>query len=216
MATSLFSYLKDATGFESLLPFLACYGAENVKKRVQNLYHSFKKLLSPLSPPPASPFPPPQLPTAAVTSSDPAHGTSVETAPAQGQTLHPSVLPPVLTDNQDPSADLSSLISSSHTMTSKEAIVTQASASQPPIVSAGTLTVKVINLLEKFSKHYFLHKNIAKADQVEKLLFCFESAVQQVWIAAKKAEFRKLGFEEFMAALHTKWLRDGWEYMLGI
>ncbi|KAG6860953.1 hypothetical protein C0995_005617 [Termitomyces sp. Mi166 len=193
-------------------------------------------LLSPLLLPPALLSPPPQLPTAAATSLDPACGTSAETALAQGQTLHPSVLPFVPTENQDPPAgppaspspsttsstsfnfvpDLSPLISSPHTMTSKEAVMTQASASQPSIISAGTLTVKAINLLEKFSKHYFLHKNIAKVDQVEKLLFCFEGMAQQAWIAAKEAEFRKLGFKEFMAALHAKWLRDRWEYMLEI
>ncbi|KAG6901732.1 hypothetical protein C0995_008620 [Termitomyces sp. Mi166 len=190
---------------------------------------------SPLSLPPALPSPLPQLPTAAATSSDPAHSGSAETAPAQGQTLHPSVLPPVLMENQDPPAgppalpspstmsltssdfvpDSSSLISSPCTMTSKEAVMTQASASQPPVIFAGTLTVEAINLLEKFSKHYFLHKNIVKVDQVEKLLFYFEGVAQQAWIAAKEAEFRKLGFEEFMAILHAKWLRDRW-YMLGI
>ncbi|KAG5335770.1 hypothetical protein J132_09045 [Termitomyces sp. J132] len=44
-ATSFLSCLNDATGFETLLPFLALYSAENVKKRVQNLCHSFEKIL---------------------------------------------------------------------------------------------------------------------------------------------------------------------------
>ncbi|KAG6901633.1 hypothetical protein C0995_009734, partial [Termitomyces sp. Mi166 len=137
---------------------------------------------SPLSPPPALPSPLPQPSTTATMSSDSVCSASAETAPAQGQTLHPSVLPPVPMENQDPPSsppallspstmsltssnfvpDLFSLISSPCTMTSKEAVMIQASTSQLPIVSACTLTVKVINLLEKFSKHYFFAQEHCK------------------------------------------------------
>ncbi|KAG5350376.1 hypothetical protein C0989_011299 [Termitomyces sp. Mn162] len=44
-ATSFFSCLKVATGFKSLLPYLARYSVENVEKRVRNLSHSLKDLL---------------------------------------------------------------------------------------------------------------------------------------------------------------------------
>ncbi|KNZ75740.1 hypothetical protein J132_01991 [Termitomyces sp. J132] len=44
-ATSFFSCLKVATGFKTLLPYLARYSAENVEKRVRNLSHSLKDLL---------------------------------------------------------------------------------------------------------------------------------------------------------------------------
>ncbi|KAG5337484.1 hypothetical protein J132_07718 [Termitomyces sp. J132] len=44
-ATSFLSCLKDATGFEALLPFLALYSAENVEKRIRNLFYSLEEIL---------------------------------------------------------------------------------------------------------------------------------------------------------------------------
>ncbi|KAH0590045.1 hypothetical protein J132_02005 [Termitomyces sp. J132] len=44
IATSFLSCLKDATGFETLLPFLARHSADNVEKRVRNLSQSFQQI----------------------------------------------------------------------------------------------------------------------------------------------------------------------------
>ncbi|KAG6871356.1 hypothetical protein C0995_005668 [Termitomyces sp. Mi166 len=124
--------------------------------------------------PPPSSIAPSLAPSLHPTSSDLAHSLLLQTSPAQGSSLQSVFMPPVLATNLSTSASPSALLSPSSTS------------------------------MDSFDINYFFHKNIAKDDQVKKLLFCFEGVAQQVWIAAKEVEFRNLTFEEFMAALHVK------------
>ncbi|RDB19148.1 hypothetical protein Hypma_014228 [Hypsizygus marmoreus] len=93
----------------------------------------------------------------------------------------------------------------------KDAIASQLSQNQPPTFSDGLVTPAILDDFDWYCQRYFRAKDIAAADQVGKILYCLESPRMRSWVKENEAVLSALTFPQFIARMHVKWLKPGWE-----
>ena len=91
------------------------------------------------------------------------------------------------------------------------ASVLQTSTSQPPLLSAGSITVVNLRRFDYACKRFFAYKEIAPEDQVGHIIYSFESEFMQSWIESDSARLISLSFQDFMLEVKRKWLPSDWE-----
>jgi hypothetical protein len=91
------------------------------------------------------------------------------------------------------------------------ATVLQSSTSQPPLLSAGSITVSNLRKFDYGCKCFFTYKEIPTEDQVTCIIYSFESEFMQSWIESDSARLISLSFSEFMLEIKCKWLPSDWE-----
>ncbi|KAG6825250.1 hypothetical protein H0H92_004293, partial [Tricholoma furcatifolium] len=97
------------------------------------------------------------------------------------------------------------------------ATVTLPVPAYPPVVSAGKITVETLRDFEMLCLRYFRNKNIAEAEQVQRVLSCFEGEQANTWAREREAEFTAPGFTfaNFLAALRLEYISDDIIYDYG-
>ncbi|KAJ6616758.1 hypothetical protein B0H10DRAFT_2219251 [Mycena sp. CBHHK59/15] len=82
-----------------------------------------------------------------------------------------------------------------------------------PTLTAGELTLLVIDQFRFHCKAYFSHKGTVPASQVASILCCFRDVHVVNWLRdpAEKALVVVMTFDAFLAELRTKFLRKDWE-----
>ena len=91
------------------------------------------------------------------------------------------------------------------------ASVLQTSTSQPPLLSAGSITVSNLRKFDYACKRFFAYKEIPPEDQVGRIIYSFESEFMQSWIESDSDCLVALTFAEFMLEVKRKWLPSDWE-----
>jgi hypothetical protein len=91
------------------------------------------------------------------------------------------------------------------------ATVLQSSTSQPPLLSASSITVLNLCKFDYGCKCFFTYKEIPAEDQVARIIYSFESEFMQSWIESDSARLISLSFLEFMLKIKHKWLPSDWE-----
>lgn len=89
--------------------------------------------------------------------------------------------------------------------------VLQSSTSQPPLLSAGSITITNLCKFDYGCKHFFTYKEIPENEQVGRIIYLFESEFMQSWIESDSAHLTSLSFTEFMLEIKHKWLPSDWE-----
>ncbi|KAG6827027.1 hypothetical protein H0H92_013509 [Tricholoma furcatifolium] len=87
----------------------------------------------------------------------------------------------------------------------------------PPIVSAGKITVETLRDFEMLCLRFFRNKNVEEADQVKRILSCFEGETANAWALDHEVEFSAPGFTftNFLAALRLEFISDDIIYDYG-
>jgi hypothetical protein len=91
------------------------------------------------------------------------------------------------------------------------ATILHSSASQPPLLSAGSITVTNLRKFDYGCKRFFAYKEIPANEQVGRIIYSFESEFMQSWIEADSARLTGLSFGDFMLEIKRKWLPSDWE-----
>ncbi|KAF8236977.1 hypothetical protein L208DRAFT_1250070, partial [Tricholoma matsutake] len=91
------------------------------------------------------------------------------------------------------------------------ATISQLSSSQPPLLSAGSITVSNLCKFEYTCKRFFSYKEIPTKEAVGHIIYSFESEFMQSWIESDSECLSSLTFAEFMIEIKQKWLPTDWE-----
>jgi hypothetical protein len=91
------------------------------------------------------------------------------------------------------------------------ATVLQTATSQPPLLSAGSITIANLCKFDYACKHFFTYKEIPAEEQVACIIYSFESEFMQSWIESDSNRLISLSFAEFMLEVKWKWLPTDWE-----
>jgi hypothetical protein len=91
------------------------------------------------------------------------------------------------------------------------ATILQSSTSQPPLLSAGSITISNLQKFDYGCKCFFTYKEIPAEDQVGCIIYSFELEFMQSWVEADSAHLISLSFADFMLKIKHKWLLSDWE-----
>ena len=91
------------------------------------------------------------------------------------------------------------------------ATVLQTATSQPPLLSAGSITIANLRKFDYACKRFFAYKEIPAEEQVGRIIYSFESEFMQSWIESDSDHLIALSFAEFMLEVKRKWLPTDWE-----
>jgi hypothetical protein len=91
------------------------------------------------------------------------------------------------------------------------ATVVQSSSSQPPLLSARTITVAGLQKFDYACKCFFAHKEIPTGEQVAHIIYSFKSEFMQSWIESDCDRLIGLSFAAFMLEVKRKWLPSDWK-----
>jgi hypothetical protein len=91
------------------------------------------------------------------------------------------------------------------------ASILQTASSQPPLLSAGSITIANLRKFDYACKHFFAYKEIAPEDQVGRIIYSFELEFMQSWIESDSTRLTSLSFADFMLEVKQKWLPSDWE-----
>ncbi|KAF8258264.1 hypothetical protein EI94DRAFT_1708158 [Lactarius quietus] len=88
--------------------------------------------------------------------------------------------------------------------------------SQPPILTDGEVTPKVVCKFENHCITYFVNAKDGVADSVKvsKILGCFENTLIDDWAAMDREQLVVLSFPKFMKEFCKQWLLFNWEEMV--
>lgn len=89
--------------------------------------------------------------------------------------------------------------------------VKQLLANTTPLLTAGHLSIQVLQVFETACRCYFTHKKIAAVDQVNKVLCNFKAASVQSWVNVDEERLLELTFKEFLMEFRGKFLVCSWE-----
>jgi hypothetical protein len=84
------------------------------------------------------------------------------------------------------------------------ATILQSSTSQPPLLSAGSITISNLRKFDYGCKRFFMYKEIPAEDQVGRIIYSFKSEFMQSWIEADSANLIGLSFADFMLKIKHK------------
>jgi hypothetical protein len=91
------------------------------------------------------------------------------------------------------------------------ATILHSSASQPPLLFAGSITVTNLCKFDYGCKRFFTYKEIPANEQVRCIIYSFESEFMQLWIESDSTCLTGLSFRDFMLKIKCKWLPSDWE-----
>ena len=89
--------------------------------------------------------------------------------------------------------------------------IMQLSTSQPPLLSAGSITILNLHKFDYGCKHFFAYKEIPVDEQVGYIIYSFESEFMQLWIESDSDHLTSLSFADFMLKIKCKWLLSNLE-----
>lgn len=89
--------------------------------------------------------------------------------------------------------------------------ILQALSSQPPLLSASSITVSNLCKFKYACKRFFTYKEIPTEEAVGQIIYSFKSEFMQSWIKSDSDCLIKLTFAEFMLEVKQKWLLTDWE-----
>jgi hypothetical protein len=98
--------------------------------------------------------------------------------------------------------------------TTEFAEVEQRDQTKPPILTVGKITPQALNNFSDGCEAYFFHKQVADAKQVQVVVLGLKDHRIRDWYRASKVAIIAMSFDDFMVAVKTKLLTDGWEYNL--
>jgi hypothetical protein len=98
--------------------------------------------------------------------------------------------------------------------TSEFASIDQRDQTKPLTLTAGKVTPKILRDFEDGCETYFFHKKVKDDEQVQAIVLGIKDHRISDWYRAGKAVIVAMTFSAFMAAVHIKLLKDGWEYTL--
>lgn len=131
------------------------------------------------------------------------------TAPVPVPLPPPSAHPPSDTDSD------SSFVMNNPPST-EFAEVDQRDQTKPPILTLGKVTPKALNNFADGCEAYFFHKQVAVDKQVQVVVLGIKDHHMRDWYRTSKATIIVMPFADFMTAVQTKLLKDGWQYGLNV
>jgi len=93
----------------------------------------------------------------------------------------------------------------------KYAYVDQESASRPPTLHAGDISLAVMREFEEACIGYFESKEVDEDKQVRKILPGLKDSRVRDWLTADRERIRALTFEDFMVEFRAAYLDEDWE-----